>query len=259
MKTIATALQKGGVGKTTIAVSIAAELAKKHKVVIIDADPQGNATGSLVSSYKHEFADVLFGKCSPEEALQETSVANLWIIPTVALDQKANSLSQLRTYKTTLAPANPNAIKKIIKLLSDSFDYCIIDTCPAFDPFEENIFCACDEVIAVMLLDIFSTDGLSIFSANLADFKERKESTKPDFKRIILNANNKSISFHKQIIEQMSQQDAFDCFIVPTDQAFKRAQNLQKPVQLLQKTEGPASKDTLKALELIAANLESKE
>ncbi|MCQ2593200.1 MAG: AAA family ATPase [Treponema sp.] len=256
MKTIATALQKGGVGKTTIAVSLAAELAKKNKVIIIDADPQGNATGSLVSSYEKEFADVLFGKCAIEEAIIQTSVPNLHLIPTVALDSNAHSLNQLRMYKTTLAANNPNAVKKIVKSLSDKYDYCIIDTCPAFDPFEENIFTACDEVIAVMLLDIFSTDGLSIFNANLADFKDRKESEKPAFKKIILNANNKSIAFHKQIIEKMAAQDTFDCFIIPTDQAFKRAQNLQKPVQWLTKAEGNASKETLEALALIAENIE---
>lgn len=255
MKTIATALQKGGVGKTTLAVSLAAELAKNYKVVIIDADPQGNATGSLVSSYSNEFADVLFNKCGIEDALLQTAIPNLWIIPTVALDSNATSLNQLRMYKTTMAPSNPLAIKKIVKSLSEKFDFCIIDTCPAFDPFEENIFSACDEVIAVMLLDIFSTDGLSIFSANLADFKERKESSKPEFKKIILNANNKSISFHKQIIDQMANQDAFDCFIVPTDQAFKRAQNLQKPIQLLSKAEGQASQATLDALTLIASKV----
>jgi len=255
MKTIATALQKGGVGKTTIAVSIAAELAKKYNVIIIDADPQGNATGSLVSSYKNEFADVLFGDCTIDDAIIPTSVPNLSLIPTVALDQGAQSLNRLRLYKTTLAPSNPNAVKKIVKSLADKYDFCIIDTCPAFDPFEENIFTACDEVIAVMLLDIFSTDGLSIFSANLADFKDRKECEKPTFSKIILNANNKSISFHKQIIEKMASQDTFDCFIVPTDQAFKRAQNLQKPIQTLSNGEGKASNETLDALALIAQKI----
>lgn len=255
MKTIATALQKGGVGKTTLAVSIACELAKKSRVVLIDADPQGNATGSLLKSYDHEFADVLFGKCTAMDAVMPTEQENLYIIPTVALDSGATSLNQLRMYKTTMAPSNPRAIQKIVDQLASHFDYCIIDTSPSFDPFEENIFTACDEVIAVMLLDIFSTDGLSIFSANLADFKDRKGSEKPAFKKIILNANNKGISFHRQIIEKMAAQDTFDCFIVPTDQAFKRAQNLQKPIQSLTNNEGPASKQTLEALALIAEKI----
>lgn len=256
MYSFAIANNKGGVGKTTLSVSVAAELAKKGRVLLVDCDPQGNSTGSLVKSYNHELAEVLFNQCTLEEAIMETETENLFIVPTVALNNESqNALNQLRLYKTTLAANNPNAIRKLTKQIQNRFDYCIFDTCPAFDPFEENIFAACDEVIVVMLLDIFSTDGLTIFSANLADFKDRKELENPSFNKIILNAYNKGISFHRQIIEKMNAQEAFDCFIIPTDQAFKRAQNLQKPVQNLTRADGPANPATLEALALLAGHI----
>ena len=62
MKTISFALQKGGVGKTSISVSTAAELAKYGKTLLIDADPQGNASGWLISELEYELADVLLNK-----------------------------------------------------------------------------------------------------------------------------------------------------------------------------------------------------
>ena len=256
MYSFSIANNKGGVGKTTLSVSIAAELAKKGRVLLVDCDPQGNTTGSLLKSYNHEFADVLFGKCTAEEAIMETEFQNLFVLPTVSLDtSNPNSLNQLRLYKTTLAANNPNAIRKMVKSISDKFDYCVFDTCPAFDPFEENIMAACDEVITVMLMDVFSVDGLTIFKENLRDFKERKEMENPKFSKIILNSCNKSITLHKKILEEMDAQEQFDCFVVPQDQAFKRAQSIQKPIQYLTKEEGEGKKETLDALSVIANNL----
>lgn len=247
---------KGGVGKTTLSVSLAAELAKRARVLIIDCDPQGNTTGSLLTSYNNEFADVLFGKCTAEEAIMPTEYNNLFVMPTVSLDKSnPNSLNQLRLYKTTLAANNPNAIRKMVKSLADKFDYVVFDTSPAFDPFEENIMAACDEVVTVMLMDVFSVDGLTIFKENLADFKERKEMENPKFSKIILNSCNKSITLHKKILEEMDAQDNFDCFVVPQDQAFKRAQSIQKPIQYLTKEEGEGKAETLEALSVIANNI----
>ena len=256
MYSISIANNKGGVGKTTMSVSLAAELAKKDRVLLVDCDPQGNSTGSLMQNVTAEFSDVLFGKISIEDAIQKTDTENLFMLPTIALDESnPNSLNNLRLYQTTLAANNPNAVKKLFKQIEDKFDYCIFDTSPAFNPFEENVFKACDEVIVVMLLDVFSTDGLAIFSKNLADFKDRKECENPKFNKIILNAFNESISFHKAIVEKMASQETFDCFLVPTDQAFKRSQSLIKPVQALTKQEGQAKKATLEALETLAAKI----
>ena len=247
---------KGGVGKTTLSVSLAAELSRRGKVLLVDCDPQGNSTSSLLKGYNYELADVLFSKCSIDDAICNTDITNLSVLPTGAIDESnPNSLNQLRLYKTTLAANNPNAIRKLTKMFADKFDFCVFDTSPAFDPFEENILAACDEVIVVMLLDVFSTDGLAIFQKNLADFKDRKELSNPLFKKIVLNSFNKSIAMHNQILQKMSEQEIFDCFVIPQDQAFKRSQNLQKPVQALVKADGEAKKETLEALSLLADNI----
>ena len=86
MKIITVALQKGGVGKTSVAVSLAVELAKSGKTILIDADPQGNATTWLdIQTMQYEFADLLNGKCLLEQCVNKTSTNNLFIIPTAGI------------------------------------------------------------------------------------------------------------------------------------------------------------------------------
>ena len=113
MKTITFALQKGGTGKTSISTSIAVELASMgKKTLLIDCDPQGNATSWILDSdvsIGMELSDVLMEKCSPEEALMETKVENLFLIPTASLG------GTLRLYQKTLAVEQPFAIKHLIK------------------------------------------------------------------------------------------------------------------------------------------------
>lgn len=249
MKTIATALQKGGVGKTTMAVSIAAELAKKGATIIVDADPQGNTTGSLLDSFEFEFADYLFKSCSLEDAIYKTAQENLFILPTFPVKEGLEEgLNRLRSYKQTSAVRNLFAIDDMVEKLKDKFEYCVFDTSPAFDTFEENIFIACDEVIGVIRADQFSNDGLTIFGMNLKDFKEHRRSAKPNFDKVILNGYDARYSFHNDLLKVLEEQKAFQHFVVPTDPAFGRSQVLHKPIQL----QKDAKKETLSVFEKIA-------
>lgn len=249
MKTIATALQKGGVGKTTLAVTLAAELSKKGSTILIDADPQGNSTGSLIDSFNFEFADYLFHSCTLEEAINPTQAENLFILPTFPIKQGLEEgLNRLRVYKQNAAMRNIYAIDDMVKELSQRFDYCVFDTSPNFDIFEENIFLACDEVLGIIRADQFSNDGLTIFAMNLQDFKAHRRSEKPLFNKVILNAYDARFSFHKELLETLKKQDSFTHFVVPTDPAFGRSQVLHKPIQMLKDTK----KDTLKVIQNIA-------
>ena len=88
MKKIVIAIQKGGVGKTTISVSLAAQLALSgKKVLLIDADSQGNATSNLVETFEYDLGEVLFGKIEVEKSIVPTSVENLFLIPTQAISE----------------------------------------------------------------------------------------------------------------------------------------------------------------------------
>ena len=228
MKKIALALQKGGVGKTSCSVTLAAALANKSKVLLIDGDPQGNSSSCLLESFDYELADVLDGKVTFDMAIKPTSVQNLFVMPTVAIDD--NSKNALKLYRATRAIQEPFIFADLMEEVEKmGFDYCIFDTSPNFDTFEENIFTAVDEAVAVIKADGFSQDGLEIFRANLADFKKRKHCQNPVLRTVVLNEVNRSYKLANGIISALKSTD-LALVEVPQDQNMKMSQILRKTI-----------------------------
>ncbi|MBQ5483743.1 MAG: AAA family ATPase [Candidatus Methanomethylophilus sp.] len=245
MKRIAVAIQKGGVGKTTVSVSLAAELAKTRKVLLIDADPQGNSSSCLLESFDYELADVLNGTVTYDRAIKPTGVENLFIIPTVAIDDRSSNA--LKLYRANQAAREPFIFVELTEELAKTdFDYCIFDTSPNFDIFEENIMKATDEAVAVVKADGFSQDGLEIFRSNLRDFKRRQHSQNPALNTIVLNEVNRSYRLANGIIEALKSTD-LNVVEVPQDQSIKMSQIERLTVQ--QRGAKPA---TLGAFERLA-------
>ncbi|MBR5675315.1 MAG: AAA family ATPase [Neisseriaceae bacterium] len=243
MKTITFGIQKGGTGKTSISISVASQLAiDGKKTIILDADPQGNATGWIIKELSHELADVLFNSCQVEEAIQKTSIENLYIMPTAGLG------GDLRLYGETKASNKPYAIKQLLpKLEALGFEYCIIDTSPAFSPLEKACFLASDEVIPVLQLDIFSTDGLKVFTGLIDELKNDMEATKPNILRLVLNARDDRLPQQKKLLELYEKNIELEAFIIPVDQGFKKSQGAGFFIQEYAKTK----RETLEAIEAL--------
>lgn len=246
MKKITFAIQKGGTGKTSTSTSVAVELASKgNKVILIDADPQGNATSWICnedSNIEYELSDILMEKCEPEQAIFPTQIENLFLIPTASIG------GSLRLYQKTLATEQPYAIRHLVRHLQDKFDYCIIDTSPSFGALEESCFLASDEALAVLNIDEFSKDGLIIFIDNLNKMKKRYDTELPVINKLILNSRDKRLSQQDDIINQLKTSTNCALYIVPVDQSFKKAQSVHAPIQYMQETK----KETLQVITQIA-------
>ena len=223
MRVISVCLQKGGTGKTSVAISLSAELARKSRVVLIETDPQGNASSTLLKSLQYELCDVLRGKCFLKDAIQKTSVENLFVLPTAAISDG----NGLRLYRETEAIRELNIFEDVREELEKlGFDYCVFDTSPAFATFEENIYTATDEMIAVLQPDKDSQDGLETFITSLKDFRRRRmhKQELPVLNTIVMNNVNHSMSITNAILDILSNQKTFNIIEIPQDQAFKRAQ-----------------------------------
>lgn len=157
-KVIAIANQKGGVGKTTTAINLAASLAVlEKKVLIIDADPQANTTSGLNFSpdndQKRTLYEVMIGDLAIEDALIQTEMDNLHMIP---------SHINLVGVEIELVDAEDreSILKKMLAPLRDSYDFIIIDCSPSLGLMTVNSLTAADSVIIPVQPEFFALEGL---------------------------------------------------------------------------------------------------
>ena len=156
---ICVANQKGGVGKTTTAVNLAASLAKSNKsVLIIDLDPQGNASSGL-GIKRHDFNEqniyhVMIGQMSIEEAATQTGVTNLDLI--VANNDLIGAEIELVD-----AERREYRLKDALALVADKYNFVIIDCPPSLGLLTVNALTAADTFLVPLQCEYYALEGLS--------------------------------------------------------------------------------------------------
>ena len=157
-KSIAVANQKGGVGKSTTVINIAAYLGSRgFKILCIDSDPQGNTTtgfGIKKKSVSASTYDVITGKTRIQEAVIPTEFENVSILP--ATEALAGCEIELAEYENRV-----NRLKMQILTCKDDYDYVFIDCPPALGTITINGIVACDSIIVPMLAEFYALEGLS--------------------------------------------------------------------------------------------------
>ncbi|MDO6680837.1 MULTISPECIES: ParA family protein [unclassified Oceanobacter] len=161
--------QKGGVGKTTTAVNLAASLAAtKRRVLLIDLDPQGNATtGSGIDKYALETSlyEVLVQRCTVEEAIVPAGEAGYDLIPsngdlTAAEVELINVIGREQRLRKALASVQAN------------YDYILIDCPPSLSMLTVNAMVASDAVLIPMQCEYYALEGLSALMETVDSIKD---------------------------------------------------------------------------------------
>ena len=157
-KIISFANQKGGVGKTTSAVNVAASLGLLgSKVLLIDLDPQGNATsgvGIVKKGLKGTLRELLTGDCTAQDVVVETEFTNLWTIP-------SNTSLAGAEFDLFDFEESEYRLKTVLEPLKSEFDYIILDCPPSLGMLTVNALSASEGIVVPMQCEFYSLEGLS--------------------------------------------------------------------------------------------------
>lgn len=198
-KIIAIANQKGGVGKTTTSVNLAASLGVlEKKVLLIDADPQANASSGLgidVENVAIGTYQILEHSNTPEEAIVACSAPNVWVIPShidlvaieIELVDKEN-----REYM----------LKQALERIKDEYDYIIIDCAPSLGLLTLNALTAADSVVIPIQCEYFALEGLGKL-LNTIKSVQKIHNINLDIEGLLLTMFDSRLRLSNQVVEEV--------------------------------------------------------
>ncbi len=198
-KIIALANQKGGVGKTTTAINLAASLAVlEYKVLVVDADPQANATSGLgfdLKEIESSIYECIVDGIDPKTALLKSEIDGLDILPS-HIDLVGAEIEMLNL------PNREKVLKEVLGKLRKNYDYILIDCSPSLGLITVNSLTAADSVIIPVQCEYFALEGLGKL-LNTIKIIQSRLNTELEIEGFLLTMYDSRLRLSNQVVEEV--------------------------------------------------------